>query len=135
MLNNIVVDGVTYNIACSCTRIARIVSSEVSGTLLDRTYYNDAVATYLDYQVKMAVQTGSEQEYASLYEVLTSPVSGHTFVFPYNQTVIEVTGRVNIIQDNYVKAEIRGNTTVETWRGIIFTVTSNEPYKVPEDMQ
>ena len=123
----ITVDGVTYNIACSTTRRAVIRSSEVSGMLLDKTYYNDVVATYLEYTVKMAVPRGSETEYAALYEVLTNPVGQHTFILPYNQTTTSVTGRVEVVQDQYVGTK----NGVKLWRSISFKVISNTPIKEP----
>lgn len=134
MLNGITVDDRLYNIACSVTRTARVSSSSISGMLLDNSYYNDAVATYLEYNVKLAVPIGNESEYALLYEVLTDPVPEHEFILPYNQTTTKVTGRVDIVQDQYVKAETRDGSTVNLWRNISLKVISNKPIKTAASM-
>ena len=123
----LVVDGVTYNIACSIKRKAEIKSSDVSGMLMDKNYHNDVIATYMQYDIDMAIPRGEEANYASLYEVLTDPVASHVFILPYNQTTLQINARVEVVSDEYYR-EI-GNTTV--WRKTSFTITANEPSKVP----
>lgn len=125
------VDDITYNVGYSVSRQAKIRSSEVSGTLLDKTYFNDVIGTYFEYTVKIVVPVGSESDYADLYEVLTDPVGEHKFVFPYNQTVQEIKARVEVVNDRYVGEEIRGSNRVKMWRSITFRAIANEPTKEP----
>lgn len=122
------VDNVTYeNLVCSIKRQAELRASDVSGFLMDGSYHNDVLGTYMQYTVTVAVPVGAENEYADLYEVLTDPVASHTFILPYNQDSISVVGRVGIISDSYY----REVNDVALWRRISFTVTANTPRKVP----
>ncbi len=115
---------------CSIERTAEIQSSALSGMLMDKSYFNDPIATYLTYTVSIAVPAGQELSYADLYEVLTDPVAEHEFELPYNQTVINVTGRVSTVSDRYVREENATGRVRKIWRSTKFTVTSNYPVKV-----
>lgn len=130
MYNSIIVDGVTYNLICDVKRTAIMKSSEISGMLLDKTYYNDVLGTYMEYTINMVVPVGMENTYASFYEVITNPVSYHTFVLPYNQGTISVIGRVTIVSDELLYTETRNNVNYKIWRKTSFRVIANNPSKV-----
>lgn len=115
------IDGQQWPYPCDIARTAEIRSSEVSGLMLDGTYYNDVLGTFMQYTVKLAVPFNHRDTYAAFYEMITAPVEGHTFVFPYNNTSITITGRVENISDVYVRLPNGG----VAWKGIQFTVTSN----------
>lgn len=119
------VDGMEFNMPCSIERKANLTASEVSGMLLDKTYMNDIIGTFMQYTVKIAIPRGQEGAYSVLYDILSDPVDGHVWTFPYNQDVVEITGRVDTISDNYYKEE----NGVNVWRGTSFTVTANHPTK------
>lgn len=119
------VDGIEWDIPCTIERRAEVRSSEISGMLLNRNYFNDVLGTYMTYTVAIAIPKGKEQEYANLYEALTEPTDGHRFVFPYNQSTITITGSVNVVSDRYYRKE----GSVRIWRGTKFTVTANNPSK------
>lgn len=125
MVNSIIVDGIEYDMVVSVSRTAKVTPTEVSGMMLDRKYFNDVLGTYFEYQVKIAVPTGNELEYAALYEVLTNPVSEHTFILPYNQSSLTLKARVEVVNDQLYRKE--GTTTV--WRGITFNIIATEPTK------
>lgn len=121
------VDGVDYSdLVVNTKRTAEVRSSDLSGLLLDRTYFNDAIGTYLTYEVEISVPYGKEALYASLYEALSDPVSGHEFVLPYNQTTVQLTGRVETISDAYHHKNSKG---VHFWRDTVFSIIANEPSK------
>lgn len=120
-----IVDGLQFNLPHSIERSASLTASEVSGMLLNGQYLNDVIGTYMQYSVKIAVPRGQELEYTYLYEVLTNPVDAHTWVFPYNQNFIELTGKVDVINDRYYKEE----NGVNIWRGTTFTVTATHSSK------
>ena len=126
MLNSLVVDGVTYTLVIGVKRRSIVTSSDNSGTLLDGTYYNDVIGTYLQYEISVAIPAGEEDTYASLYEVLTNPVAYHDFVFPYNNTSVLVRGRVSDVGDAYMQ---KNSLDKVTWRQIAFTVTESLPHK------
>lgn len=122
------IDNVEYNMPCSISRKAEVKSSGNSGDLLDGTYFNDVLGTYMEYDITVAVPTGMEDKYSELYEMLTAPVSEHIVTMPYNQTTITFTARVQSVSDKLYREE--GNTRI--WRGTSFTVTASEPQKVAQ---
>jgi hypothetical protein len=124
----ITIDGVGWDVPCDIKRVSEVRPSEISGLMLDRSYFNDVIGTYLRFDVTLAVPTSMARQYADLYEILTQPVDGHTFIMPYNEGTIEVTARVEDVQDVYVYSTSRK----QYWRGIEFSVLANHPSKSME---
>lgn len=122
----ITVDGVDYDFPCDIAREAQIRASELSGMLLNKNYHNDPIGTYMQYTITMAIPVTMMAEYSELYEILSDPVAGHTFILPYNQSTIQINGRVETVSDRYFK---KGGVAV--WRGTQFVIIANEPSKVP----
>lgn len=121
----IAIDGTQYSFPCDITRTARITSSDVSGMLMNKKEYNDALATYYDYNIKMAVPINQMAKYATFFEQLSAPVPSHVFTLPYNQDYIDIIGKINSISDVYY-----GNRAgVAIWRSISFTIHALEPSK------
>ena len=119
------IDNTEIDLPCTIERTAELSASNVSGILLDKSYFNDVLGTYMKYTIAIAVPTGKESLYASLYEVITEPTDGHSFLLPYNQTMVQITGRVETISDKYYREE----NGVKLWRGIKFEVIANHPTK------
>ena len=114
------IDGTRFDLPCSVQREANMQSSELSGMLMDKTYFNDVLGTFMKYSVQIAVPIGKEDVYDQLYEMITEPVEGHIFELPYNQKTLTITARVESIQDARYK---------NTWRGIKFAIIANNPTK------
>lgn len=123
------IDGADYTFPCSIERTATIKSSDNSGYLMNQHYFNDAQATYLTYKVTIAVPLGQEITYANLYEVLTTPAEEHTFTFPYNQTEITFTGRIETVTDTLFRQYSEDDNTITIWRNTSFECVGNEPIK------
>lgn len=119
------VDGTTYNFPCDISRKARIVSSDVSGMLMNNTEYNDALATYYDYTIKIAVPITDMTDYAAFFEQVTAPVNSHTFTFPYNQGTKNIVAKVESISDRYFR-EVNG---VQVWRSVQLNIHALKPSK------
>lgn len=119
------IDGLEWSVPCQVERTSEMRSSEISGVLLDKSYFNDVIGTYLSYTVSVAVPISKLQEYESLYELLTEPSASHTFVLPYGQSTAVVVGRVASVSDEYHFLD--NNRTY--WLGLKFTVMSNYPSK------
>lgn len=119
------VDGTTYNFPCDISREARIVSSDVSGMLMNNTEYNDALATYYDYTIKIAVPITDMTDYAAFFEQVTAPVPSHTFTFPYNQGTKDIVAKVESISDRYFR-EVNG---VQVWRSVQLNIHALKPSK------
>lgn len=118
------VDGIQWNIPCTIERVAEVKSSEISGMLLNKQYFNDVQGTWMKYTVTIAVPIGYMDQYSAIYEMLTAPVDGHTFVLPYNEDTITITARVEVVSDRWVKMQ-DGNH----WRQTKFTAFANHPSK------
>lgn len=121
------VDNIQWQYPVDITRVAEMRASEVSGLMLDGSYYNDVLGTFMSYTIKLIVPTTSAAKNAfyTLYEKLTDPVDGHTFTIPYNGSTIQVNGRVENISDVYVRLP----SGEQMWRGIQFTVNANNASK------
>lgn len=119
------VDGLSWPYPCDIERVAEVTPSEISGMLLDRTYFNDVLGTYMKYSVKVVVPLDRRDEYAPIYELLSNPVGDHTFVLPYSNDTITVVGRVANVSDVYVR--LPNNRTY--WKGMSFEVVANHPSK------
>lgn len=119
----IIIDGHKWRVPCDITRTAEVTPSEISGIMLDKTYFNDVIGTFLTYDVSLAVPPSMEHSYDALYEVLTDPVDGHRFVMPYGQGAIEITARVESVKDTLVYTASKR----QYWKGIRFTAIANHP--------
>lgn len=122
MLN---IDGVSFDLKLEVTRTARMLSSEISGRMMDATWFNDVYGTYYDYDFVLRYPLKDQAKYAALYEMLTVPVAGHAFVFPYNNLMLEVTARIEEVPDEYVEKDDRRTW----WRALGFTAKANTPTK------
>lgn len=119
------IDGIEWPIPCKITRKSEVRASDISGYMMDGSYFNDVEGTYLSYDVALAVPMNQRDDYTDIYETITKPVDGHTFVLPYNGGTVTITGRVENVQDVYRR--LVGGATY--WTDIQFTVTANNPTK------
>lgn len=124
------IDGLEWTVPCQVDRTAEMRPSEISGVLLDKTYFNDVIGTYMSYEVSIAVPMSMAKEYEDLYDLIITPVSGHTFVLPYGQSTVTIVGRVASVSDQYHYMDGKRNY----WLGFKFTVVSNHPTK-EEDLE
>lgn len=119
------IDGVDFKGICDISRIATIKASEISGLMLDKTYFNDVLGTYMQYDITIALPLYDKNAYDEIYELLTQPIDGHVFTMDYGQTQIQITGRVESVKDKLVRA--RGGDGY--WDGLQFSAIANHPTK------
>ena len=117
------IDGIQWPYPCKIERVSEIRPSDISGMLLDRSWFNDVLGQFLSYDITVAVPLNRRDAYTALYETLSEPADGHSFVLPYAAGTIELTGRVENVRDVYVRLA-DGRTY---WKGTRFTVTANHP--------
>lgn len=120
------IDGLVWPYPCQIERVAELKASELSGLMLDLSYFNDAQGTWMRYTVTLAVPFGYEDDYAAIYEQLTKPVDGHQFVMPYNNSDITLTARVLQVSD----ALVRMPGDKRYWKGTTFEIVANQPSKL-----
>lgn len=121
------IDGIKWEFPCTIEREAEVTSSDVSGMMLNKTYFNDVLGTWMKYKVAIAIPKGHEAEYVSIYEALSDPVSYHTFILPYNyqDEGLTLVGRVEVVSDVYVRLP----NNKQTWRKTEFEIIANHPTK------
>ena len=122
------VDGVVWPVECKIARTSAVRSSDISGWMMDGSYFNDVDGQYLSYDVELVCPYDKRGEYAQLYEVLTAPVDGHSFVMPYNEGAITLTARVESIGDLRYPTPDGGSY----WAGVKFSIAANGPTKYEE---
>jgi len=123
------VDGFTWNYPCTIQRVAEVTPSEISGMMLDKTYFNDVIGMYLRYTVAIAVPRDREEDYAFIYELLTNPQNYHLFTLPYNDGEININARVQTVSDQFVRLP----NNKQTWRKTTFEIISNTPTKATDE--
>lgn len=119
------VDGVQWSIPCDIKRVSEVRPSDISGMLLNKAFFNDVLGTYMQYEITLIPDPRNMADYYALYELLNSPVDGHTFVLPYNGNTVTLAARVSQVSDVYVR--MPGGAVY--WKGVSFTITANGPTK------
>ena len=120
------IDGIEYDVKCSVRRQADIRDTDISGEMLDGSYFHDISGTYFDYNISFLYPLYDQDKYAAIYEALTEPVDGHAFVLPYNNSTVEITAKVEMLDDEQIEME----SGYKYWRGLRFGLTANAPTKV-----
>lgn len=121
----LIIDDIAYDVKCEVKRTANLTSSDISGLLLDKNYFNDVIGTYMSYQVTLKYPLRDQSRYAELYEALTLPVDGHRFNLPFNQGRLDITARIASVPDQWI--ELDGG--FQYWEALQFTIVANHPSK------
>lgn len=121
------IDGAPFTFPCSVSRNVEKRESGNSGYMLDDSYNNDLLGTYITYSVQIEIPKDKFDKYTSLYNLLAAPKSEYTFTMPYNQETITFNGRIQNINDKLVRVVPNGNGQLNIWSGITFDIISNEP--------
>lgn len=121
-----IMDGIAWSVPCDISRASEMRVSDISGWMLNGRKFNDITGTYLVYTIKLAPNPQTMGEYYALYEAINEPISGHTFVMPYNESTVTVLGDISNIRDGAV--EIGGENY---WKGVTFSVEAIAPTKQP----
>lgn len=119
------IDGVRYDVKCDVRRAADMTASEISGLMMDRTYFNDVIGTFLTYSLTFTYPLWDQNKYAEIFEVLSQPVDGHSFLLPYNQDTIAITARVEQVSDEEVEME----SGRRYWHQTTFNIIANHTSK------
>lgn len=117
------IDGIAWPWPCDITRTSQMQSSDISGMLMDKSWFNDVLGQYLSYEISLAPPIHGRDRYREIYAAITDPVDGHTVVVPYDSGEVTITARIENIRDEYVRLNGGG----AYWKGIKFTVIANHP--------
>ena len=118
-------DDLAFDGLCELGRVAEIKQSEISGYMMDRSYFADILGTYLSYTISLKLPMYDKEKYDQIYEILTAPVGWHTFTAAYGQDVVEIVGRVEGVND----IQQQTASGLKYWDGLSFTITGNHPTK------
>lgn len=120
------IDGVKLDaINLEISRVAEVKASEISGMMLDKSWFSDVLGTYLRYELTLKMPYRSSRQYNVLFELLTEPRPYHEFVLPYNDGEITLNARVEKISDVYTR--MPGGKSY--WKGLKVSVIANHPSK------
>lgn len=119
------IDGVYYDVKCRVRRQGDVRDTDISGEMLDGSYFHDVAGTYYDYEISFLYPLYDRNKYAEIYEALTQPVEGHTFILPYNNSTVTLTAKVELADDELLELE----NGQQYWRALSFTLTANAPTK------
>lgn len=119
------IDGVDYDVKCRVRRQGDVRDTDISGEMLDGSYFHDVAGTYYDYEISFLYPLYNRNKYAAIYEALTQPVEGHTFILPYNNTQVTLVAKVDLVDDELLELE----NGQQYWRSLSFTLTANAPTK------
>lgn len=123
------IDGVEWKYPCTIDRVAEIEASEISGMMLNKTYFNDVIGTYMKYSISIAIPKDKMDVYGAIYKQLTDPLNYHTFVLPYNDEFISLTAKVANVSDSWVR--LKGGRSF--WRKTKFDIIATAPSKTVDD--
>ena len=118
------VDGLEWTLPCDIKESITVHSTDISGELLNGQYFNDVDGTYLSYTLKICPNPHQMGDYYALKSILTQPVDGHAWVFPYMGSTVQITARISSTIDD---VWIRNHNGAPCWAGMQFTITANGP--------
>ena len=119
------IDGIDYNVKCSVEREWEIKETSISGMLLNGEIFRDIKGTYYSYDIRLEMPLKNKNRYTDLIEQLSKPVDGHLFVLPYNNSTLQLTGKVENPKDVWIKLQ----NGFKFWDGLEFTIAPNAPTK------
>ena len=122
------VDGVSYQVFVPEDGIKR--SGQVlDGSNVGRTplgaMIRDIIGTYYNYTIQMDASTLRPEEYDTLYEVLSAPVSSHTVTVPYGQGALTFQAYVTSVED-VLRTMADG---VNRWHGLEVNFIAMKPQR------
>lgn len=118
------VDGLIFDFKCRIVRTHEVRPSEISGQMMDRSWFNDVIGTYLKYDFTLEYPAWRQDDYDMFVELMSDPVDAHEFLVPYGQGQLRLTARVESISDEHKKLG-----AMKFWIGTRFTIMAVHPSK------
>lgn len=123
------VDGKEYNVfVTQLNRHAKVKESSLSGDVKSGEHFRDIVGTYYDYDLTVATDSLSQEDYDSLYEVLSAPQASHTVILPYGRATLEFEAYIEDLSDS-MKSD---RPTGRNWGDLSISFYAKKPQRRPE---
>lgn len=128
-MRRIIVDGVEYRVNLKYATLVRsftIKEGDNQGDALTGRVIRDILGTVYDYELAIEQDPDYPNDYDSLYQILSAPVTSHIVTFPYGQSTLTYEAMITDGQDTY-NGHFAG---VELWTGLVIRFTSIEPQRI-----
>lgn len=119
------IDGRTYDVFVNeIKRTFQVLDGSNTARNLEGEMYRDVIGTFYNYSISIDPKLLSEEEYDSLYEVISSPDSFHSIEMPYGQTVYSFQGYITSGSDKLSRVN---KNKLNEWDGLQFNIIAKEP--------
>ncbi len=89
MITQFIMDGVPYNVnVLSMRRLFEVKDITAPKTVQSGDVHRDLAGTYYNYTIVVSERNGDRESLDAFWDAISSPVSSHVCVFPYNQSTI-----------------------------------------------
>ena len=124
MITQFMMDGETYNVqVMSLKRSFDIKEAIAAKYTQSGDIYRDLVGTYYNYTITVRERNGDREALDAFWNAISSPVTSHDCVFPYNQSTLS--------QRMYVKSGSQDISRLyedgATWKDITVQFIAKEP--------
>lgn len=88
----------------------------------------DVLGTFYNYSLEIDRSFMTEEEYTTLYDILSAPVDSHQIVVPYNDTLLTFEAYVTNGSDKLKYIDEHG---VQHWEGLSCNFIAMSPERTP----
>lgn len=121
------IDGLNLRLrVIDLERSFAITDTENSGRTQAYRMHRDIIGTFYNYTLTIEPELSYMTDYYTFYQIITSPVSSHKVIFPYNDETLEFEAYITSGQDKYRKVK-----SVNIWKGLSVDFTAMEPQRRP----
>lgn len=111
----------------SLKRSFRIPDGQNAGNMLSGDYERDLVGTYYDYDLVITTSDLTNNEYDTLFEVLSAPVNSHVVEMPYGMSSITFEAMIESGSDELIPMDDG------TWWGkLSVSIRAKKPQRLAE---
>lgn len=120
MLDNIIIDGVSYNVPIIELKRKADILDKYAYRTEDGILHREVIGTYYNYSLKIGVVNDAEL-YNTLFEVLSAPVASHNVTLPNDG--VSFAGYFSSVQDDVRRLTETG----AVYRGLSCNLTAMKP--------
>lgn len=111
----------------SLKRSFRIPDGQNAGNMLSGDYERDLVGTYYDYDLVITTSDLTDNEYDTLFEVLSAPVNSHVVEMPYGMSSITFEAMIESGGDELIPMD-----DGTWWGNLSVSIRAKKPQRLAE---